>query len=179
MDKTFSQTAQRKPYRMDLAEHLSDCEFNYFRFTRVFPHYDQVENLKIAMPLAHSIDVDTNSSERILHFSVKERARYTTLVEICEVADESSSDWVNVHMQVRVYHDAQLAEVIAWHRDRYFKPHYDYPNQRMYLPDEKKQMNRLLGEWLEHCMRFGRLAEPVSMPSACMVSGKASGTTEA
>lgn len=62
---------------------------------------------------------------------------------------------------VRLYHDANVAEVVKCQRYRQFKPRYKYPNLDMHQVDEKAQMNRFLGELLAHCLAHGRVAEPV------------------
>lgn len=58
-------------------------------------------------------------------------------------------------LRVRLYHDVEMAEVIAWDNHRHWLPVYTYPNRRMYLPDEKLAINRFLGEWLSHCLKLG------------------------
>ena len=56
---------------------------------------------------------------------------------------------------VRLYHDAQVAEVLACQHVSRFKARYDYPNLEMLLPDEKRQINLLLRDWLNLCSRRG------------------------
>ena len=58
-------------------------------------------------------------------------------------------------LTVRVYHDAQLAEVVEFAPFRRAQPRYDYPNPRMHQPNEKSQWNHFLGEWLSHCLQHG------------------------
>jgi uncharacterized protein YqiB (DUF1249 family) len=52
---------------------------------------------------------------------------------------------------VRLYHDARVAEVLGFQGQGRFKPHYDYPNEQMYLPDEKRQVNLMLRDVLNYC----------------------------
>lgn len=65
--------------------------------------------------------------------------------------------------EVRLYHDASVAEVIAWEGNRRFKARHDYPNPRMYHSDEKAQLNRFLGELLEFCLTQGRILDDVTI----------------
>lgn len=65
--------------------------------------------------------------------------------------------------EVRLYHDASVAEVIAWEGNRRFKARHDYPNPRMYHSDEKAQLNRFLGELLELCLTQGRILDDVTI----------------
>jgi len=62
---------------------------------------------------------------------------------------------------VRLYHDASVAEVVKCQRYQSFSPRYEYPNVDMHQIDEKVQMNRFLGELLSHCLSHGRMAENV------------------
>ena len=66
--------------------------------------------------------------------------------------------------RVRLCHDARVAEVTEFDRHRRLQARYAYPNPAMLQPDEKLQVNRLLGEWLQHCLRWGRSAEVVPCP---------------
>ncbi|MGH1439323.1 MAG: DUF1249 domain-containing protein [Cellvibrionaceae bacterium] len=65
--------------------------------------------------------------------------------------------------EVRLYHDASVAEVIAWEGNRRFKARHEYPNPRMYHSDEKAQLNRFLGELLELCLTQGRILDDVTI----------------
>jgi len=59
-------------------------------------------------------------------------------------------------MAVRLYLDARMAEVVSCGAERVRLLKYAYPNEHMYSPDEKNQINRFLGKWLEHFIRLGR-----------------------
>ena len=60
-------------------------------------------------------------------------------------------------MTIRLYHDARMAEVISNQDIRQVKPRYDYPNNKMHLPDEKEQINIFLKEWLQLCLKLGQV----------------------
>mgnify|MGYP002149321234 CR=1 FL=1 len=83
---------------------------------------------------------------------------YTTTLR---VRQEHSLPWLRVpHLEVRVYHDARMAEVVGAAHARRLRPSFPYPNAAMHQPDEKNQLNLFLGEWLSHCMAAGHeLAE--------------------
>lgn len=87
--------------------------------------------------------------------TVLERGPFTTLLEVVET--HATDGWVApMQATVRVCHDAQVAEVIEFRRRRRLQARYPYPNPDMLHPDEKLQVNRLLGEWLQHCLRWGQ-----------------------
>ena len=85
---------------------------------------------------------------------VLERGPYTTSIDIEQAGEPAAAG--PAHFQVRVYHDARMAEVIACQGHRQIKPRYDYPNAAMYQRDEKFQVNRFFGEWLSSCLPSGR-----------------------
>lgn len=66
-------------------------------------------------------------------------------------------------IQVRLYHDATVAEVIGWEGQRKFEARNDYPNKKMYQTDEKAQLNRFLGELLERCLTDGRILDEIAI----------------
>ncbi|MFT6389271.1 MAG: hypothetical protein ACJAUP_002661 [Cellvibrionaceae bacterium] len=74
-----------------------------------------------------------------------------------------SSRFKSYSFEVRLYHDATVAEVIAWEGRSRFKARHDYPNPRMYHSDEKAQLNRFLGELLELCLTQGRVLDNVTI----------------
>ncbi|MGH1486230.1 MAG: DUF1249 domain-containing protein [Cellvibrionaceae bacterium] len=64
-------------------------------------------------------------------------------------------------LDVRLYHDAAVAEVIAWQGHRRFQVRHEYPNRNMYQRDEKAQLNTFLGELLEFCLAQGRVMQNI------------------
>ena len=89
--------------------------------------------------------------------AVRERSTHTTLLSLRQ--RERDSRWLQApQLLVRVYHDAQLAEVIACEGERNIWPRQEYPNRRMLHRDEKAQWNRFLSEWLAICLANGFVA---------------------
>jgi uncharacterized protein len=87
---------------------------------------------------------------------ITERSPYTTTLELSRTAVGDSSGWLAMpKLTLRMYHDAKLAEVLAWEGHKRLRPRYEYPNQSMYQSDEKYQLNRFLGEWLALCLDHG------------------------
>lgn len=137
----------RERYRVDLVELQAACEANYARLLRLLP------------------DMRVSSGERrvalsqgdmllgVLVIRVLETCPYTTTVQ---VSQEHSLPWLPVpRLEVRVYHDARMAEVVSAENARRLRSIYAYPNAAMHQPDEKTQLNLFLGEWLSHCLACG------------------------
>lgn len=83
---------------------------------------------------------------------VLEQNPYTTTIQIRQNL-QGVGPWVcALAMKVRIYHDAQVAEVIASQGVDSFQPFYPYPNPKMLQPYEKRRVNQFLGEWLSYCL---------------------------
>ena len=86
--------------------------------------------------------------------SVVERSRYTTTISLTQATHVG--EWVpEPTITVRLYHDARLAEVLSYQKNRRIKQSYEYPNDKMYHRNEKAQLNAFLGEWLDTCLKSG------------------------
>lgn len=137
-------------YKVDLARQQAECETNYWRLRKLMPGVTCTERWQFA--------VEQGPASLQTRIQVLERSRYTTTVTISQSEhQEPSFDWLKApRLTVRLYHDARLAEVLAWENHRRLQPRYDYPNRTMYQCDEKSQLNRFLGEWLSLCLKAGQ-----------------------
>ena len=141
-------------YVVDLAGQMAECEANYARIMKLLPNMAEVSSREFGVGL-----VDGNMVR--LRITVKERCKYTTILEISQL--HPAMQWSGEpQFHLRVYHDAQMAEVTAFQGHRHVRPCYDYPNDDMFHCDEKAQLNAFLGEWLSHCLQYGyALGQPV------------------
>ncbi len=71
--------------------------------------------------------------------------------------DSGVSSSMSSKITVCMYHDANMAEVIAWKNHKRLRARYEYPNKHMYQQDEKAQLNKFLGDWLMLCQKKGRV----------------------
>lgn len=131
----------KRRYRVDLAGAQAECEANYWRLERLLNAFGDDDRC---------FAIGANLQMRIC---VQERSPYTTLLEIVQAPTAIAA--LVPSLVVRVYHDARLAEVVAFARFRRVLPHYDYPNSAMHQPDEKAQWNHFLRDWLSHCLQHG------------------------
>jgi len=138
----------RKPrYRVDLATLQAICETNYLRLQRLMPGMAVQDELRIRVDSGDGVP-------QTLTLRVLERCRYTSTLQLVH---ERRHDWLAPpSMEVRLYHDAHMAEVVAAYNRRRFRGVYPYPNEQMLQPDEKYQLNSFLGEWLGYCQRYGQ-----------------------
>lgn len=139
--------ARKQRYHVDLQILHSECEVNYARLLKILPDISQTDRRLLGL-------ADSLQQTRRFQFSVIERSRYTTSLEIAEFGVRPA--WgLSATFHVRLYHDACMAEVIAFQHQRNVPLRSEYPNRKMHLPDEKQQWNFLLGEWLTHCLLHG------------------------
>jgi len=146
---------RRARYRIDLKQQMACCEANYARLGKLTPSLDECDQWRYLVEMAGS-----GSQELVI--DVQERARYTTMLKVSQ--QQGLQGWAGpLQLQVRLYHDARMAEVVAWREHRRVQPRYEYPNDKMYQRDEKLQLNLFLADWLSHCLSHGHMAEPLQL----------------
>jgi len=134
-------------YVPDLKGFIGNCETNYLRFLRLIPSIDEQSSWNFG------IETSTDELSRV-SITVIERSKYTVTLRLAQ--ESEIADWMpHPTITVRLYHDAHMAEVLSFQKNRYVRQRYEYPNQKMFMPDEKAQLNKFLGEWLDHCKRVG------------------------
>jgi uncharacterized protein YqiB (DUF1249 family) len=137
----------RERYRVDLVGLQAACEANYARLMRLLPDMrNATSSRRIGM-------TQGDQMLGVLTLEVVLACPYTTTLR---VRQEHSLPWLPVpQLEVQVYHDARMAEVVSAEHARRFRSVYPYPNEAMHQPDEKAQLNLFLGEWLTHCLACG------------------------
>lgn len=136
-------------YKVDLLGLQALCGMNYAKLLRLMPARDSRDCWEYSASAdgAHKISI------RIL-----ERAPYTTTVVVEQQGNIHR--WLReLSLAVRIYHDAEMAEVVNWAQYRQFLGRYPYPNEQMHQMDEKTQLNRFLSDWLGLCLAQGHSLE--------------------
>ena len=129
----------------DLGELMAIYECNYIRLRQLIADLAAVGE-EARSQAAGALD---------LHLSVSERNRYTTTLTLTYRFEDEQGDFPAPDIQVRIYHDARLAEVISCGRRR-GKRHAAYDTwRRDYNLDAKWRINRFLQKWLGYCLRQG------------------------
>lgn len=118
-------------------------EANYRRFMEWLPGLSYLSTARMSR--------DWEPYYRI-QFSINEQTPYCTMAEL-RLTTMEAVPVAAAHFTLRVYHDAKVAEVISYQGHKNLRPFYDVPNQKMYHRDEKRQVNRLLYEFLNLCLR--------------------------
>lgn len=125
-------------------------ESNYIRLRNLVPELD-------AMP---AIAVSRVPGALDLHLQIIERCRFTTTLGLTYRFHDEEGVFPAPDIRVRIYHDAQVGEVIACGRRRGLH-HAEYNRlHNNYSRTEKWRMNRFLQKWLSYCLRQGHLFTP-------------------
>ncbi|MDU0353571.1 DUF1249 domain-containing protein [Paraglaciecola aquimarina] len=136
----MSNVLSRK-YVPKLANMHQVCELNYGWLLRLLPDCDTAD-------LHYQFEVNDT-----LQYTIKiiECSRYTSTLEMSQ-RSVAGFEFLRPVVQVRLYHDAQMAEVTSAQNIGSLKPSYRYPNIKMYQKNEKEMVNQFLAEWLEFCI---------------------------
>jgi hypothetical protein len=125
-------------------------ETNYIRLRNLVPELDTMPAVAISC-VPGALD---------LHLRLLERCRFTTTLGLTYHFHEEEGVFPAPDIKVRIYHDAQVAEVIACGRRRGL-PHAEYNRlHHHYSLTEKWRMNRFLHKWLGYCLRQGHRFAP-------------------
>lgn len=133
-------------YTVDLQHLQTVCALNYGRLQRLLPGLAQdVYRFHWEQP---------GLAPALLEIEVVERSAYTDTLLLRQTT--TRLPWCpRLDMEVRIYHDAELAEVLRFQAARRIAARNRYPNPLMQARDEKTQVNEFLSECLEHCLREG------------------------
>jgi uncharacterized protein len=120
-------------------------ECNYIRLRNLVPDLD-------AMPDEVCSRIDGVLD---LHLRIVERCKFTTTLNLTYVFQDDEGSFPAPDMQVRMYHDAQVGEVISCGRRRGLRQASYNRMFNTYTLAEKWRMNRFLQKWLGYCLMQG------------------------
>jgi uncharacterized protein YqiB (DUF1249 family) len=130
-------------------------EQNYIRLRRLIPDFEKIG--------AKAISTAPGCAD--LHYECLQRSRYTTVFSLTYKFETPEPN-----LEIRVYHDARVAEVLACH-----------PQSRRAWGDarsgaaglfhdglcdlqSKWRLNRFLNKWLHYCLKQGHMFVPQASP---------------
>ncbi len=149
--------AKKRSYQPYVPDFLSLCERNYAQLRHLLPlsaHRNGSSRFISTPPSTVDSQLIQINPQEGYRIRLLELCKFTTTIKI-EHVSQTALGWLRPQFEVRLYHDARLAEVISCQQMRRFKAVYDYPNLEMMQPDEKRQINMLLRDWLMLCQRQG------------------------
>lgn len=135
-------------YVPKVPDFLSLCERNYAALHPLLPPV-------LAVTEQRFIHFSTQDTYRL---SITAAAPFTTRLRI--ELWQGQPHYFQPSFDVQLYHDARLAEVVRVQQQWQFAAVYPYPNPTMSQPDEKRQINLLLRDWLNLCAKTGFHSSP-------------------
>jgi uncharacterized protein YqiB (DUF1249 family) len=134
----------------DLPALMELYELNYIQLRRLVPDLDAVQERSVSK-VNGALD---------LYLTIRERTRYTTTLNLSYHFVEAGDSYLAPDVVVRMYHDAQLAEVIS-HSRRHGRLPAEYDRFRSrYSLATKWHVNRFLHKWLGYCLHQGHAFSP-------------------
>lgn len=145
---------------------MSLYESNYIRLRSLVPQLESMDGWTIS----------TVSGDCPLHLMIEERSRYTTtltLTYLFDAAEEGMPALRDPDLQIRVYHDARLAEVQScarWHRHEVLE---SIRSECARALGDRWLRNMMLNKWLDYCVERGHHFPVSSLPPGLPASGTA------
>jgi uncharacterized protein YqiB (DUF1249 family) len=150
MNSALAQYAHHGIPPVSFAGLMELYECNYIRMRNLVPDSD-------AIPDAVVSHIDGGLD---LHLRITERCKFTTTFNLTYYFTDAVGSFPAPDIQVRIYHDAQVGEVISCGRRRGIR-HARYNRMRnSYSLAEKWRMNRFLQKWLGYSLMQGHRFTP-------------------
>lgn len=134
-----------KNYKPDLQSFMALCASNYIKLSKLIRLFPKDSNQK-------SLTIRIENQPNLCIHRVQ-MSRYTETFQLTQV---DKMPYLGRDYLVRIYHDAQMAEILSGVNDSMLPPIYPVPNNRMKQADEKMQLNQFLSEWLSFCLENGQ-----------------------
>ena len=134
----------------DLPALMELYELNYIQLRQLIPDVGLVQD-HVMSRVKGALD---------LYLTVRERCKYTTTLHLSYRFEKGQDSTLAPDIVVRLYHDAQVAEVVSRGKGRgrgesdCVRFHHDYPVEARW------QVNRFLQKWLGFCLRHGHSFSP-------------------
>jgi len=132
-------------------------ESNFIKLRKLLPEPDKIDVSAISKAAGH-LD---------LYINVVERSKFTTTFYMSYCFPTEHGLQMEPNLKIRIYHDAQLAEVMAGHLHHGRLILDNLPANAL---REKWQLNRFFNKWLRYCIRQGHSFAPFIMESKQIVN---------
>ena len=129
------------------------CAIEYYAPLEVYD--DNYERLMVLLPALQQARLKRRlefAGCNGFGFELLEKTPYTSVVRLTADWSLCSKLVPAPEMTVRLYHDAEVAEVLSYQSQHRFNVEYDYPNPNMFNKHEKRRLNEFLRDWLGACL---------------------------
>ena len=119
------------------------CESNYQKLIKLIP--DLLTFKETAIGLA--------PNNTTLHITVIDSTPYTMTVELSHCFNRNLDEFLEPAVKIRLYLDAQLAEVLSDHVRASVAQVFKDPGLSREIMNYKWRLNYFLQKWLDHCLK--------------------------
>ncbi len=118
------------------------CESNYEKLLKLLPHLLLLKDKQVGY-------IEFNAGIQITLLSV---STYTLTLELNHCFNISTNDYVAPSIQIRLYLDLKLVEVLSDHERAQVHKIYKDPSLSYEIIRYKWKLNFFLQKWLDHCL---------------------------
>jgi uncharacterized protein YqiB (DUF1249 family) len=119
------------------------CESNYQKLFKLIPDLFAFKETAVGVA----------ANNTTLHIKVIERTSYTMTVELSHCFNKNLEEFLEPAVKIRIYLDAQLAEVISDHVRASVAQVFKDPGLSREIMNYKWRLNYFLQKWLDHCLK--------------------------
>jgi len=119
------------------------CASNYQKLLKLIPDLMEFKNTAVGHAPHHTT----------LHLEIIERTPYTMTVELSHCFSRNHDELLEPAVKIRVYLDAQLAEVLSDHARAGVAQVFKDPGLSREIMNYKWRLNYFLQKWLDHCLK--------------------------
>jgi len=119
------------------------CESNYQKLFKLIPDLMAFKKSAIGLALHNTT----------LHLEIIERTPHTITVELSHCFAGNLDEFLEPAVKIRVYLDAQLAEVLSDHVRAGVSQVFKDPGLSREIMNYKWRLNYFLQKWLDHCLK--------------------------
>jgi len=143
----------KKKYVPDIATQNAKQEQNFLRLIKLLPNIETQDE--------HIVLLESLNQEA--HFIVNQRDKYTLSLTFKIKHLTLNDSMHNFTLHIRMYFDADMAEIVASEHGKQYSGTYPYPNEQMHQVNEKQQLNDLFEQWLICIVKFGIHSKKISI----------------
>ena len=119
------------------------CESNYQKLFCLIPDLCSFQNQATGK----------TSNKPTIYLKIIERSKHTLTVELSHQFNRNLENLMAPAVKIRIYLDANLAEVLKDHARTDVSQVYKDPGQTVEIMNYKWRLNYFLQKWLDHCLK--------------------------
>lgn len=130
-------------------------------------NYIKLSQLAPGLSTARGVHTSRNPEDFELQLTVENRTPYTALLQLTYVFEEFGRRLYDPDMQIRVYFDARMVEVLSWAPNNRHHVLKDLAERYPKELHRRWALNQVLGKWLDYLLDTGhRFSSLAPVPGA-------------